>query len=64
MHAFELKKTLLNFVSEEYLKDFDKIFNLRTMFTNANRAISLSINEVNNNVIRVSQIQAKTKKHQ
>ena len=24
----ELKKTLLNFVSEEYLKDFDKIFNL------------------------------------
>lgn len=55
-----------NFIREKsnsIVRDLvDKIFNLRQMFTNANRAITLSINEVNNNVIRVSQIQAKTKK--
>ena len=55
-----------NFIREKsnsVVKDLvDKIFNLRQMFTQANRAISLTINEVNQNVIRVSQIQAKTKK--
>ena len=55
-----------NFIREKsnsVVKDLvDKIFNLRQMFTNANRSISIAINEVNQNVIKVSQIQAKTKK--
>jgi len=40
----------------------DKIFNLRQMFTNANKTISMTINEVNQNVIKVTQMQARTKK--
>ena len=40
----------------------DKIFNLRQMFTNANRTISLIINDVNENVIRVTNIQPRNKK--
>jgi len=61
--SLQQSENLIREKSNSIVKDLvDKIFNLRTMFTNANRAISLSINEVNNNVIRVSQIQAKTKK--
>ena len=48
-----------NFVVKDLV---DKIFNLREMFLNANKNITLTINEVNQNVIRVSQIQARTKK--
>jgi hypothetical protein len=55
-----------NFIREKsnsVVKDLvDKIFNLRQMFIQANKSISLTINEVNQNVVRVSQIQAKTKK--
>jgi hypothetical protein len=40
----------------------DKIFNLRQMFTNANKTISMTINEVNQNVIKVTEMQARTKK--
>ena len=40
----------------------DKIFNLRQMFTNANRMISFTINDVNENVIRMTNIQARNKK--
>ena len=40
----------------------DKIFNLRQLFTNANRTISLTINDVNQNVIRVINIQTRNKK--
>ena len=40
----------------------DKIFNLRQMFTNANKTISMTINEVNKNVIKVTEMQARTKK--
>ena len=61
--SLQQSENLIREKSNSIVKDLvDKIFNLRTMFTNANRAISLSINEVNNNVIRVSQIQARTKK--
>ena len=61
--SLQQSENLIREKANSIVKDLvDKIFNLRTMFTNANRAISLSINEVNNNVIRVSQIQAKTKK--
>ena len=55
-----------NFIREKadtVVKDLvDKIFNLRQLFMNANRSISMTINEVNNNVIKVRQIQANTKK--
>ena len=55
-----------NFIREKansVVKDLvDKIFNLRQMFTNANRTISLTINDVNQNVIRVTNIQARNKK--
>ena len=61
--SLQQSENLIREKANSIVKDLvDKIFNLRTMFTNANRAISLSINEVNNNVIRVSQIQARTKK--
>ena len=40
----------------------DKIFNLRQMFLNANKTISMTINEVNQNVIKVTEMQARTKK--
>ena len=40
----------------------DKIFNLRQMLTNANKTISMTINEVNQNVIKVTEMQARTKK--
>ena len=40
----------------------DKIFNLRQMLTNSNKTITMTINEVNQNVIKVTQIQARTKK--
>ena len=40
----------------------DKIFNLRQLFFGANRAISMTINEVNNNMLKVKQSQIKLKK--
>ena len=40
----------------------DKIFNLRQMLTNSNKAITMTINEVNQNVIKVTEMQARTKK--
>ena len=56
-------ENLIREKSNTVVKDLvDKIFNLRQMFTNANRTISMTISEVNHNVIKVSQIQAKTKK--
>ncbi len=55
-----------NFIREKagtVVKDLvDKIFNLRQLFMNANRSIYITINEVNNNVIKVRQIQDNTKK--
>ena len=48
-----------NFVVKDLV---DKIFNLRQMFLNANRNISQTIKEVNQNVIKVTQIQARTSK--
>ena len=40
----------------------DKIFNLRQMLNNSNKAITMTINEVNQNVIKVTEMQARTKK--
>ena len=40
----------------------DKIFNLRQMLNNSNKAITMTINEVNQNVIKVTQMQARTRK--
>ena len=40
----------------------DKIFNLRQLFFGANKAISMTINDVNNNMLKVKQSQIKLKK--
>ena len=56
--------------SENFIRDksntivrdlVDKIFNLRQLFGEAGKNISNSINEVNDNVIKLTQIQAKTR---
>ena len=61
--SLQQSENLMREKANTIVKDLvDKIFNLRQMFLNANRTISMNINEVNNNVIKVSQIQAKTKK--
>lgn len=41
----------------------DKIFNLRQMLNNSNKAITMTINEVNQNVIKVTEMQARTKRN-
>ena len=49
--------------SDSVVRDIvDKIFNLRQLFNNANKSISLTINEVNQSVMKVKQTQAKTRK--
>ena len=61
--SLQQSENLIREKANSVVKDLvDKIFNLRQMFSNANRTISLTINDVNQNVIRVTQIQAKTKK--
>ena len=61
--SLQQSENLMREKANTIVKDLvDKIFNLRQMFLNANRTISMNINEVNNNVIKVTQIQAKTKK--
>ena len=60
--SLQQSENLIREKANSVVKDLvDKIFNLRQMFSNANRTISLTINDVNQNVIRVTQIQAKTK---
>ena len=61
--SLQQSENLIREKSNSLVKDLvDKIFNLRQMFLNANRAISMTISEVDHNVIKVSNIQAKTKK--
>jgi len=61
--SLQQSENLIREKADTVVKDLvDKIFNLRQLFTNANRTISMTINEVNQNVIKVRQIQTKTKK--
>ena len=61
--SLQHSENLIREKANSVVKDLvDKIFNLRQMFTNANRTISLTINDVNQNVIRVTNIQARNKK--
>ena len=61
--SLQQSENLIREKANSVVKDLvDKIFNLRQMFINANRTISLTINDVNQNVIRVSNIQARNKK--
>ena len=61
--SLQQSENLMREKANTIVKDLvDKIFNLRQMFQNANRTISLTINDVNQNVIRVTNIQARNKK--
>ena len=61
--SLQHSENLIREKANSVVKDLvDKIFNLRQMFQNANRTISLTINDVNQNVIRVTNIQARNKK--
>ena len=61
--SLQQSENLIREQANSVVKDLvDKIFNLRQMFLNANRNISQTIKEVNQNVIKVTQIQARTRK--
>jgi hypothetical protein len=61
--SLQQSENLIREKADNVVKDLvDKIFNLRQLFTSANKSISATINEVNQNVLKVKQIQANTKK--
>ena len=61
--SLQQSENLIREKSNSVVRDMvDKIFNLRQMFANANKNISMTISEVKHNVMRIEQIQAKTRK--
>ncbi len=61
--SLQQSENLIREKADSVVKDLvDKIFNLRQLFNNANKSISMTINEVNQSVNKVKQIQAKTRK--
>ncbi len=61
--SLQQSENLIREKANTVVKDLvDKIFNLRQLFNNANKSISMTINEVNQSVNKVKQIQAKTRK--